>query len=294
MGRATKRTENTVSLVQELGAQLRGAAESLPVGEVAGAAERLRGAVQLLAWVRHESVRGIGITPLTAAVDHLDQAIRALLVAQEDVAAYLAALGLAGDAVAVTQPVERSRPLPRPEDEEQPTEEERAQVAPLRGWWSARVDHLTGYDPEPAPERADDTDSAELLRRVAGHTDRDALRTELRRVEAPAGLGLAALAPTAIRRLAGEILGHPPGPDDLPALRDLAGGRVRGLLPNADDTVADTLLGRVCRVPETRTTPTHPADSAIAGSVLTGVFLQRAGRDPSTLDRYLMPEPAHA
>ena len=284
-----------MSLVQELGSRLRGAAESLPVGEVAGAAERLRGAVQLLAWVRHESIRGIGITPLTAAVDHLDQAIRALLVAQEDVAAYLATIGLAGDAVAVTQPVERSRPVDNVEDEP-PTEEERAQVAPLRGWWSARVDHLTGYDPEPAPDRADDaaTDSADLLRRVAGHADRDALRAELRRVEAPAGLGLAALAPTAIRRLAGEILGHPPGPDDLPKLRELAGGRVRGLLPNVDDTVADTLLARVCRVPETETTPTHPADSAIAGSVLTGVFLQRAGRDPSTLDRYLTPEPVHA
>jgi hypothetical protein len=285
-----------MSLIQELGSQVRGAAESLPVGEVAGAAERLRGAVALLAWVRHESVRGIGVTPLTAAVDHLEQALRALLVAQDDVAAYLGTIGLAGEAAAVARPVERARPLPRP-DEEPPSEVEAEQVAPLRGWWSARVDHLTGYEPEPAPDRDDDaaTDSAELLRRVAGHGDRDALRAELRRVAAPAGLGLAALAPTAVRRLAGEILGHPPGPDDLPRLRELAGGRVRDLLPNVDGTIGDTLLARVCRAPQPpRENPAHPADSAIAGGVLTGILLQRAGRDPSTLDRYLTPEPAHA
>jgi hypothetical protein len=285
-----------MSLVQELGSRLRGAAEGLPVAEVAGAADRLRGAVELLAWVRHESVRGIGITPLTAAVDHLDQALRALMVAQDDVAAYLATIGLAGEAAAVAQPVERARPLPGPAGEP-PTPEEQAQVAPLRRWWSVRVDELTGYEPEPAPERDQDaaTGSADLLRRVAAYSDRDALRTELRRVEAPVGLGLAALAPTAMRRLAGEILGHPPGPDDLPALREVARGRVRGLLPRLDDTVGETLLARICRLPSHPAgTPAHPADPAIAGGVLTGIFLQRAGRDPSTLDRYLAPEPAHA
>ena len=53
---------------------------------------------------------------------------------------------------------------------------------------------------------------------------------------------------------------------------------------------------RVCRTPGPRTDAPHPADSAVAGSVLTGALLNRAGRSPSTLDNYLnaAPEPAHA
>ena len=315
-----------MSLVQDLGARLRGSADDLPVAQMASAIDRLRGAVQLIAWIRHESARGIGIMPLGQAVEHLEHALRALLVAQEDVAAYLAAIGLAGEAAVATEPVpgRAAAPQPRPET---PSAEEREQAAPLRRWWSARVDELTGYEPEPAESAAPDAsrrapagrrdetaretnertaadrdaaaDSLELLRRVAAHAgggDRDRLRVELRRVGPPTGLGLAAITPTALRRLAAEVLGHPPGPDDLPTLRAAIGGRVRGLLPQLDPHIGEVLLSRVCRAPSPHAAenaePAHPADSAIAGSVLTGVLLRRAGRDPAALDRYLGP--AHA
>jgi hypothetical protein len=281
-----------MSLLQDLGSQLRGAANDLPVTDLATTAERLRAAVERLAAIRHESSRGIGVVPLGQAVDHLEHALRALLVAQEDVAAYLVAIGLTSDAV-VTPPT-RGRPAPARGGDATPTRGEPAEAMPR--WWPARVDKLTGYEPEPASPAPDGSaagDSTELLRRVAAHTGRDGLRTELRRVPAATGLGLAALAPTALHRLAAEILGHPPGPADLPALRSAAGGPIRDLLPNLDPKVGEVLLARVCRAPgPSGSPPAHPADSAIAGGVLTGVLLRRAGRGPSTLDRYL--EPAHA
>jgi hypothetical protein len=280
-----------MSLLQDLGSQLRGAATGLPVTELAAAADRLRTAVERLAAIRHESSRGIGVVPLGHAVDHLEHALRALLVAQEDVGAYLVAIGLTSDAV-VTPPT-RGRPATAASGDATPVGSEPAEAMPA--WWPVRVDKLTGYQPEPAAASDGSAagDSTELLKRVAAHTGRDGLRTELRRVPAATGLGLAALAPTALHRLAAEILGHPPGPADLPALRSAAGGPVRDLLPNLDPTVGEVLLARVCRVPGPASSPpAHPADSAIAGGVLTGVLLRRAGRGPSTLDSYL--EPAHA
>jgi hypothetical protein len=281
-----------MSLLQDLGSQLRGAANDLPVTDLVAAADRLRAAVERLAAIRQESSRGIGVVPLGQAVDHLEHALRALLVAQEDVAAYLVAIGLTSDAV-VTPPT-RGRPAPTVSGDATPIESEPAEAMPA--WWPGRVDKLTGYEPEPTSSTPDGSaagDSTELLKRVAAHTGRDGLRIELRRVPAATGLGLAALATTALHRLAAEILGHPPGPADLPALRSAAGGPVRDLLPNLDPKVGEVLLARVCRVPgPSGSPPAHPADSAIAGGVLTGVLLRRAGRGPSTLDNYL--EPAHA
>ena len=52
----------------------------------------------------------------------------------------------------------------------------------------------------------------------------------------------------------------------------------------------ETLIARVCRAPAPEGAPNHPADSAVASSVLTGVLLARLGRDPSTLDANA-PEP---
>lgn len=283
-----------MSLIQELASQLRGAVNGLPVTDLAATADRLRGTVERLAAIRHESSRGIGVVPLGQAVEHLEHALRALLVAQEDVAAYLVAIGLTSDAV-VTPPT-RGRPAPARTGNATPVVAEPAEAMPR--WWPARVDKLTGYEPAPVssvPDGSAAGDSTELLKRVAAHTgggDRGELRTELRRVPASTGLGLAALAPTALHRLAAEILGHPPGPADLPALRSAAGGSVRDLLPNLDPKVGEVLLARVCRVPGPSGAAAHPADSAIAGGVLTGVLLRRAGRSSSTLDNYL--EPAHA
>jgi hypothetical protein len=313
-----------MSRLEELGARLRETAGDLPVGHLAGAADRLRGALDLLAWIRHDSARGIGVAQLEFAVEHLEHALRSMIVAQEDVATYLTAIGLTGEASVAAESVRGSRLAAVDGDDDALVEP--AEAAPLRRWWTDRVDMLTGYRsehadpvarPAPAPsgrsgqgsngstrDRAAATDSTELLHRMAEHVgngDRDRLRTDLRRVAAVTGLGLSALTPTALRRLAGEILGHPPGPEDLPAVRSATGGRIHDLLPNIDPQISDVLLARTCRVPVEPSgddgqgaAPTHPADSAIAGGVLTGLMLRRAGRDPSVLDRFLGPEPVRA
>nr|BFE71069.1 hypothetical protein GCM10020092_043700 [Actinoplanes digitatis] len=65
---------------------------------------------------------------------------------------------------------------------------------------------------------------------------------------------------------------------------------MRSLLPGTPPAVLDTLLARICRAPAGAQAPSHPADSAVTASVLTGVLLARLGRDPATLDPNA-PEP---
>jgi hypothetical protein len=265
-------------------------------------------ATDLLTWIRRESSQPLGVPMLGGAVEHLENATRALLVAQERVAGYLATIGLGAESTAVgaprDAPVRQQPATPKPETEtEAETADSTAQpepVPPLRRWWAERVGELTGHPPAPeSPERS--TDSTDLLRRVsaaAGSGDRDRLRRELSRADVPAGLGLAALAPTAVRRLATDLLGRRPTPEDLKALSDATGPRTRELLPNLPPDVPAVLLGRACGAPPEPADPgrqMHPADSAITGAILAGVLLHRLGRDPATVDRYLAPppEPAH-
>jgi hypothetical protein len=113
--------------------------------------------------------------------------------------------------------------------------------------------------------------------------DRARLGRDLHAVQASTGLGLSAVTPPVLHRLAGDLLGHEPRPDDLPRLRSAAAGRVRSLLPGTPPEVLDTLLARVCRAPAPAQAPAHPADSAVTAGVLTGVLLARLGRDAGTL-----------
>jgi hypothetical protein len=282
-----------MSLLQELGAQLRATSDELPTGPVSVAMERLRSATELLNWVRQTSVDPIGVPQLANATEHAEHAAAALRLAQDAIAAYLAGLGLAADAGA---PPDRDykagldrddapAPAPPPEQHRQPPPEQ------LGPWWRDRVEKLTGEAPPPPqrneapPERPANT--AELLRRVAAGVrsgDRARLGRDLHGVNAATGLGLSAVTPPVLRRLAGDLLGHEPGPDDLQRLRGAAGGRVRSLLPGTPPATLDTLLARICRTPPAEQAPAHPADSAVTASVLTGVLLARLGRDPATLD----------
>ncbi|MEH0973093.1 hypothetical protein V6U77_18405, partial [Micromonospora sp. CPCC 205546] len=165
-----------------------------------------------------------------------------------------------------------------------------AQAAPRR-WWAVRVAELTGGREGP-PEQPDEKvdDARELLRRVVGGVragDRDRLHGELRRAHADVGLGLAAVAPPLLRDLAGELLGHPPRADDLARLHRELDGRVRDLLPGLPPAVLDTLLTRICRMPPPRrgeAEQPHAADPAVTAGVLTGVLLDRLGRDLPTDD----------
>jgi len=277
-----------MSQIQELGAQLRAASADLPTGPVTVALERLRSATEILIWVRETSVDPIGVPQLGNATEHAERAAAALRLAQDAIATYLASIGLSGDAAAPPDRDWRAglerREQPPPESAGQPPPEQ------LGPWWRRRVAELT-EEPPPDAEDADraGTDTAELLRRVASGVrsgDRARLGRDLHSVQASTGLALSAVTPPVLRRLAGDLLGHEPGPDDVARLRSAAEGRVRSLLPGTSPAVLETLIARICRVPATDAgrPPTHPADNAVTAGVLTGVLLARLGRDVSTLD----------
>ncbi|MEV6346392.1 hypothetical protein [Actinoplanes sp. NPDC051851] len=283
-----------MSLLQELGAQLRAASDELPVGQVSVALEKLRSATEILAWLREESQDPMGVPQLGNATEHAERAAAALRIAQDAIATYLAAAGLAGETGA--QPRQEWREALRPEPEQHGGGEQQRQPTgeALGPWWQQRVAELTG---EPAPaegETAEPTgkesgDSAELLRRVAAGVragDRSRLGRELHAVNASTGLGLAAVTPPVLHRLAGDLLGHEPRPEDVARLRTAAQGRVRALLPGTSPAVLETLIDRICRVPvrQEGRAPGHPADNAVTASVLTGVLLARLGRDAGSLD----------
>ncbi|MET0423300.1 MAG: hypothetical protein ABW046_05470 [Actinoplanes sp.] len=280
-----------MSLIQELGAQLRATSDELPTGLVTVAMEKLRTATELLMWVRETSVDPVGVPQLGNATEHAERAAAALRIAQDSIAAYLATVGLAGDAGAPPDQDWKAG-LERPE-----IKTGAAGTAPpvekLGPWWQQRVAQLTG-EPAPAVEegaepRRDQTDTAELLRKVASGVragDRARLGRDLHAVNASTGLALSAVTPPVLHRLAGDLLGHEPRPEDVPRLRSAAEGRVKALLPGTSPAVLETLIARICRVPVTdgNQPPPHPADNAVTSSVLTGILLARLGRDAGSLD----------
>ncbi|MBM0205973.1 hypothetical protein JNW90_25365, partial [Micromonospora sp. STR1s_5] len=202
-----------MSIIEDVGGQVRAATEEFPVALLGQALEKFGLAAERLRWVRQESANPMGVPELSAATEHAESAGYALRVAQEQLSAYLTAIGLGADGAPAPRPDQRA---PR---HDTPPASAPATVAPepaeqvrMRRWWSVRVAELTGgregTDDEP-DERVDD--SQELLRRVVGGVrsgDRDRLRKELRRAPADVGLGMAALAPPLLRELAGELLGH--------------------------------------------------------------------------------------
>ncbi|MFI1988667.1 hypothetical protein [Actinoplanes sp. NPDC020271] len=287
-----------MSVLEELGARLRAASDELPDGLVVKAMEKLRAATELLNWVREASEQKIGVPELGNATEHAERAAAALRIAEDAIEAYLAVLGLGG--VPGAPRGQEWRESVRPDEPRAPAESGAPPETPERlgPWWQARVAELTG---EPAPaesgeQRPETTDTAELLRRVAAGVragDRARLGRELHGVNAATGLGLSAMTPPVLHRLAGDLLGHEPRPEDVPRLRSAAEGRVRSLLPGTSPAVLETLIERICRVPATdqgERPAAHPADSAVTSSVLTGVLLARLGRDAEALDP-AAPEP---
>ncbi|MCW3820125.1 hypothetical protein ONA91_37405 [Micromonospora sp. DR5-3] len=282
-----------MSIIEDVGAQVRAAAEELPLAQLAAALEKFGQATERLRWVRQESANPMGVPELSAATEHAETAGYALRVAQEQLSAYLAAIGLAADGAPAPPAAERRPRHDAPREVAPPAAaggpEPGAEPA-MRRWWSVRVAELTGGR-EGAPDEPDARlgDSRELLRRVVTGVrsgDRARLHAELRRAHADVGLGLAAVAPPLLRDLAGELLGHPPRADDLGRLRRELDGRVRDLLPGLPPPVLDTLLTRVCRMPPPRRSgeqdQPHAADPAVTAGVVTAVLLDRLGRDLPT------------
>jgi hypothetical protein len=278
-----------MSLIQDLGAQLRATSDELPTGLVTVALEKLRSATELLMWVRETSVDPVGVPQLGNATESAERAAAALRIAQDAVATYLASVGLSGDGAAPPDQDWKAG-LERPEVKQEAAAEQPA-AETLGPWWQQRVTQLTG---EPAPEdqagaAAEKPDTAELLRQVARSVrsgDKAGVGRDLHQASAATGLALAALTPPVLHRLAGDLLGHEPRPDDVERLRTAAAGRVRSLLPGTSPAVLDTLLARICRVPvKQQGQPAgHPADNAVTAGVLTGVLLARLGRDAASLD----------
>jgi hypothetical protein len=280
-----------MSLIQELGAQLRATSDELPTGLVAVALEKLRSATEILMWVRETSVDPVGVPQLGNALDNAEQAAAALRLAQDAIATYLATIGLAGDAAAPPEQEWRTalkeQPELKPDQEGEATPSER-----LGPWWQQRVAALTGEDPpaESKDREAGPKDAADLLRQVAQGVrsgDRARLGRDLHAASAATGLALSAMTPAVLHRLAGDLLGHEPRPDDVERLRSAASGRVRSMLPGTSPEVLDTLIARICRAPAAQQQgkpATHPADNAVTSGVLTGVLLARLGRDATTLN----------
>ncbi|MBQ1023693.1 hypothetical protein [Micromonospora sp. C95] len=277
-----------MSIVEEVGAQVRAAAEELPLGLLGQALEKFGLASERLRWVRQESANPMGVPELSSATEHAETAGYALRLAQEQLTAYLAAIGLAPDGAPPAAGQPQRRPVhdaPGAAEPQVATPEPAGEVR-LRRWWSVRVAELTGGREGPA-EQPDErvADSRELLHRVVRGVragDRDRLHRDLRGAHADVGLGLAAVAPPLLRDLASELLGHPPRGDDLARLHRELDGRVRDLLPGLPAPVLDTLLSRVCRMPPPRRgegEQPHAADPAVTAGVLTGVLLDRLGRD---------------
>ncbi|MGC4896763.1 hypothetical protein [Micromonospora sp. DT31] len=279
-----------MSIVEDIGAQVRAAAEELPLAQLAAALDKLGQAEERLRWVRQESGDPMGVPELSSATEHAQTAGYALRVAQEQLTAYLAAIGLAADEAAPgpSGPQRPRHDAPRGAGPPAPdAAPERREEPAVRRWWAVRVAELTGGR-EGAPDEPDERvgDPHELLRRVVAGIrsgDRDRLHRELRRAHADVGLGLAAITPPLLRALAGELIGHPPRAADHPRLRRELDGRVRDLLPGLPPAVLDTLLTRMCRMPPPRrgdaAEQPHAADPAVTAGVVTAVLLDRLGRD---------------
>jgi len=279
-----------MSLVEEVGAQVRAGADELPVAGVTAGLARLQAGLDLLRWARQESNHELGTDRLAVAVEHLENAGRALLVAQDQFAAYLTTIGLTRDGAPAT-PSSGAGPGSASGTRHQGSASGGAAPdAPLGDWWSERVAVLT--DTTAGDDAGSTTpDPDELLLRIADRVragDRSGLAGALGSVKAHVGLALAALAPTQAYHAATNLLGHPPTATDLPRLSAISRSRIGALLPGLPDEVVSAQLARVCRAPaQPSTTPIHPADSAVAGAVLVGVLLQEGG---STDERPVPPQ----
>ncbi|MEU4244187.1 hypothetical protein [Actinoplanes sp. NPDC026619] len=283
-----------MSLIQELGAQLRATSDELPTGLVTAAMEKLRSATEILMWVRETSIDPVGVPQLGNATEHAERAAAALRIAQDAIATYLTQVGLTGDAAAPPDSDWKAG-LERPEVKPEKPEDAKPEGEKLGPWWHQRIAQLTGEDaPEVNDKDQPQADTAELLRRVASGVragDKARLGRELHAASAATGLALSAVTPAVLHRLAGDLLGHEPRPEDVERLRSAAAGRVRSLLPGTSPAVLDTLIARICRVPVAQQGQSgHPADNAVTAGVLTGVLLARLGRDANTLDPNA-PEP---
>ncbi|MCW6004687.1 hypothetical protein K1W54_08830 [Micromonospora sp. CPCC 205371] len=272
------------SLLHALAYRIQEVGEELPIGQVASAADRLRSAHGLLAWVTQASATVAPTPSLTAAGEHLDHAAGAMLAAREALTGYLQSIGLPREAVPPPDRDWRAALAPAG-----PRRTRREQEPPKLGnFWAEAIDRLTDQTGDQTGARGGGAlSSPELLHRCARAAlaeDRGKLRRELIGAGPAVGLGLSAVGAAPLRYLAAELLGHPPQAEDLPEVRRAALPRVRPLLPAVDEVVVDELLARACHAPPpTVEAPVHPVDSAVTGAVLVAALLGATGRNADEL-----------
>jgi hypothetical protein len=267
-----------MSLVQELADQIRVAREELPVAQVAAAAERLRMAGGLLAWVTHSTGDPARVPHLGAASERLDAAAGLMRAAQDALEAYTLALGIAAGPVPSAGP-HLVAAIPNPRSGSQ-----------LADWWAERVRELAGHDAKPPSLSTSDAaqSSTELLQRLASAALNEMparLHRELASAGPAVGLGLAAVAPPLLRYLAADLVGHPPRLEDLARVRRASMVHV-GLLPNLPGEAAEEVVSRVCLATPQRKSdrgPTHPVDAAAAAALLVAGLLTATRRDAEDL-----------
>lgn len=272
-----------MSLVQDLTDRLRSTRDALPVAEIAGAAERLRTAAGLLAWVMHQSARPTGAPTLGLAAGHLDHAAAALRVAGDALDDYCLALGLPHE----SYPDSRlsAVPIQAPRVNRSDTR--------LADWWSVRVSELSGCDVGGRGEGA--ASSHDLLRScVAAALDDDPgrLHRHLSSAGPAIGLGLAAVAPPLLRHLSTELVGHPPRMEDLARVRRAGLPIVVQVLPALPADAAEEIIARICHARPQRqaTQPAHPVDVAAASALLVAGLLKANGRAADDLPEVVEQE----
>jgi hypothetical protein len=199
-----------MSLLSEVAVSLRTAGAELPLPEVRRAAQDVDLASRRLALVvaagQTAPVRALG-----AALEHLDSAAGALLLAQHAIQGYLAAVGVL--------------PVPAPSTVDDPVRS---------NWWAARVFEVTAVSPDPVScERL----LEEAVTR-ARDGDRDGLAAVLAGAEPAVGLGLASGTAPLVARLAGAVE-HP----------GRAWDGVRHLVPELPSGVAAAILAGTPRRP---------------------------------------------
>lgn len=224
-----------MSLLSEVAVDLRTAGAQLPLPEVRRAAWDVELASRRLATLVAAGQTG-PVRALGSALEHLDAAAGALLLAQHAIQGYLTAVGLSPE------------PVPSTVD-----------IPDSHNWWAVRVFEVTAVSPAPA-SCADLLDEA-LTRAQDG--DRDGLAAVLAGAPPSAGLGLASTTAALVADYA-RLVEHP----------GQAWDGVRHLVPELPSGVAAAILARTARRPWDE----HPADRAIAGTVLLAGLLNLLGR----------------
>lgn len=295
-----------MSLVEDLGQRLREVGGELPLAELLHARQRLCAASALFALVMTESEHAGWLAELDAAGAHLDDAIARTTGVLGGLDDYLGGIGLTGvdthatrDAAIATKPA-RATAGERPDP-----------VLAARTWWVERVELITGHEPddEDTPEvtpardhhdadgaqAADGTpeDPTDTLVRLAKAARGGAggYRAALLATHPGSGLQVPARADRALRRLATDLLGHAPGPDDRRALTGRTARHTGELLPKLPDALPAELVARVCD-PHGGTAahgPHHPVDVAAAWPALVADALSATGTDVAELPRLIQP-----